>query len=302
MEYIGICVKGLEKFVSKFVKGKMIDKGRVIFNDLKDIKYFEGIYEYLTDFKFKNFDDLIEKIKDVKFNIKGTFLVRCNREGEHEFRSLEVERTLGEVLFKKGFKVSLKTPETIIFIDIIENKCYCGILKFSDLCKRDYRVKLHNQSINGCIAYTILKIANINLNEILVDPFCKDGTICIEAFLMGCKRVYGLDSNKNSIISSRLNANIANANIEFIEGDVGWLETKFKEKEVRIVSSLPFSRHSKEVLNLYKEFFKEIKGVAKGKIVLISGNDKFYDYCKDFKVIKKKFMIGKMDYYLGILR
>ena len=301
MNYIGICFKGLEDFVSKFVKGKSVNKGRVKFSDLKDIKFFDSVYEFIDEFEFSNFEDLIEKLKTVKVEIKGSFLVKCNREGEHDFRSLEVEREFGEYLFNKGFKVDLKNPETIVFVDIINNKCYLGVLKFFNLGKRDYRVKLNNQGINGCLAYTILKIADVRKNEILIDPFCKDGTICIEAKLMDIKKVYGLDFNKNNVVASKLNSKVANANIEFIEGDVSWLSTKFKNKEVRIVTSLPFSSVNKNLLNIYKEFFKEAKVVGKGKIIVISGNDKFYEYCKNFKIVKREFFIGKMKYYLGEL-
>ncbi len=301
MKYIGICFKGLEDFVSKFVKGKIINSGRVEFSDLKDIKFFDSVYEFVDNFEFSNFEDLLKKLKVIEVDIKRSFLVKCNREGEHDFRSLEVEREFGEYLFNKGFKVDLKNPDIKVFVDIIDNKCYLGILKLFNLGKRDYRVKLNNQSINGCLAYTLIKIADVKKNEILVDPFCKDGVVCIEAKLMGVKKVYGIDFNRSNLLASQLNSKIANADVEFIEGDVSWLNTKFKDKEVRIVTSLPFSGVNKNLLNIYKEFFKEAKAVGKNEIVVISGNDKFYEYCGDFKIVKREFFIGKMKYYLGIL-
>ncbi len=301
MKYMGVCFKGLENFVNDFVKGSVASSGRVMFNSLKDIKFFDKAYEYLAGFEFSDFEDLMKKLKEIKFNINGSFLARCDRNGEHDFRSLEVEKQFGEYLFNKGFKVDLKNPEVIVFVDIINEKCYLGILKFSDLGKRDYRVRVNNQGINGCLAYTLLRIADVRKNDILVDPFCKDGTICIEASLMGCKKAYGLDLIKNNIISSRLNSEVANANVEFIEGDVSWLNTKFKDKEVRIVTSLPFSWNNKSLLNIYDEFFREAKLVSKGKIVAVSGNDVFYNYCNNFKVDKREFFVGKMKYYLAIL-
>ena len=301
MKYIGICFKGLEKFVSKLVNGIVIEKGRVSFDKLDDLKYFSEVYEYIIEFKFKTLEDLIKKLKSVNVGVKGSLIVECKRDGTHEFRSLDVARGFGEILFEKGFKINLKEPENKIFVDVIENKCFVGILKVFNNCKREYRVKINNQGISGCLAYTLLKIGGLKKNETLVDPFCKDGTICIEAFLNGFKNVYGLDFNKNNIMSSKLNSKIANVKIEFIEGDVSWLGTKFKVKEIRIITSLPFSRVNKSLLNVYKEFFKEAKNVAKGKIVVVSGNDQFFDYCKDFKVEKIDFMVGGMKYYLGIL-
>ncbi len=299
MEYVGICVKGLEDYVAEFIKGVKLDDGRIKFNSLKDINYFDYVYELFESFKFSDFEDLLDKLKKIEISIKGSFRVKCKREGDHEFRSLEVERQFGEFLFDKGFKVDLKNPENIVFVDIVNNRCYVGLLKFSDLSRRDYRVKVNKQSIDGCVAYTILKIGNLKTSDVFVDPFCKDGTICIEASLSGCKNVFGLDSITSNVLASRLNTKIANANIEFIEGDCGWLSTKFKEKEVKILTSLPFSW--RDLSSVYREFFKEAKTVAKGDIVVISGNDKFFEFCKNFKVVRKEFFIGKMKYYLGIL-
>jgi|SRR3989344_2091317 len=299
MDYIGVCIKGLEDYVAEFVKGIKLDNGRVKFSSLKDIKFFDYVYELIESFKFSDFENLIIKLKKIKINIKGSFRVKCKREGDHEFRSLEVERQFGEFLFEKGFKVDLKNPENIVFVDILDDKCYVGLLKFSNLARRDYRVKVNKQSIDGCVAYTILKIGNLKENDIFVDPFCKDGTICIEASLMDCKKVFGLDYIGSNVLASRLNAKIANANIEFIEGDCSWLSTKFKEKEIKIVTSLPFSW--RDLSNVYREFFKEARLVAQGNVAVISGNDKFFEFCKDFKVVRKEFFIGKMKYYLGIL-
>ena len=51
MDYIGVCIKGLEDYVAEFVKGIKLDNGRVKFSSLKDIKFFDYVYELIESFK-----------------------------------------------------------------------------------------------------------------------------------------------------------------------------------------------------------------------------------------------------------
>ncbi|MAG50839.1 hypothetical protein CL621_04345 [archaeon] len=292
------------------VKAKKVCQGRILFETSKKIKISRScdkIYILLRKFKFKNFKNIIEKTKNIKFSsIKKDFRVKCNRFGNHRFNSIKIERKVGEVIFKKGFKVNLKSKE-IIYVDIINQDCFIGILLKDNLCKRDYRIRINNQGLNACLSYSLLKILNWKKNESLLDPFCKDGTILIEAALTGGKKLYGMDSDFN-IRSSEVNSKMAKVKINFYKESLDWLDTKFKKNEIdKIITNIPFpskKRNEKEIKELYEEFFNQVKYILKDSMLIISPKIELFKKCIDgFKIIKKKEVnIGKLNYKILILK
>jgi len=295
MKAIAICLEGIEDVVAKDVKGKKICKGRVRFDYKKGIESrgAQATYTLLKKFSFKNKKDILNKIESINFEIPETFKVECKRKGKHTFNSFELEKDIGVVLFRKGFKVDIKNPETIVFIDIIDNTGFVGYLVNKYLCKRDYRIKIHNQSINACLAYALIKLSNWD-KGLLVDPFCKDGVICIEAALSNSGKVYGFDESKNNIRNAKINGEYAEAKVIWGNYDLSWLSTKF-EKIDCIISNVPFEskrRSEKEVREKLRELFKQVKGLLKKKMVLISRKDEIIEEeSKDFRLIEKRELV-----------
>ncbi len=219
------------------------------------------IYEMLQDFEFKDFDDLLKKAKVPE--IKGTFVVRCQRDGEHQFQSLDVEKNFGEKIFKKGNKVDLKNPDTTIVADIIGNRCLIGrdLTPKAYLSRRDYRIKAHPKSINACLAYDAVRLSGWTKDKTLLDPSCKDGVIPIEAALWasgvprgyfentehyeavdkkmskGKLRITAADTLLPNVRSAEVNSKLAEINkqIDFTKIDFDWLDIKFKKESVDII-------------------------------------------------------------------
>ncbi|HIH42871.1 TPA: methyltransferase domain-containing protein [Candidatus Woesearchaeota archaeon] len=129
-------------------------------------------------------------IKTLKFLSKKTFASRFLRqESESEASSslitLEIEALIGEHIYKTyKLKVDLKQPDLIFLSYFEDNKFYLGIdIAGFDLSKRDYRLFTHPTALKGTIAYSLLRIGDYNLKDVLIDPFCGSGTIIIEAAL-----------------------------------------------------------------------------------------------------------------------
>jgi putative N6-adenine-specific DNA methylase len=117
--------------------------------------------------------------------LKGiTYKAECQRFGEHDFGSIDAEQKMGEICHEDfpEAKVSLKNPDMTIFIFITSNECHFGI-DFSgfDLGNRDYKIFAHRDSLNGPIAYSLVRISGWDGKQLLLDPFCGGGTIPIEA-------------------------------------------------------------------------------------------------------------------------
>jgi len=296
--YIATCLEGIEDICINEVKGKKILPGRVKFEGkVRDFNSVIHVYELIKKFKFKTRGDIATRIK--KYPIKDNFKVVCERRGKHDFNSFEIQGLIGKEIGKLGYKLDFKKPGTIIFVDIIDDVCLIGVLVKENLSKRDYRYKLSADSINPCLAYSALKLAKCKKNDIIVDSFCKDGIICIEAAKLGAK-AYGFHHN---IKGARINAKIAKVNIELSNKDVDWLDTCFDKKEVKIVSYIPsYSKLKPRNLidKLIKELFHQAEYVVKDYMVLISQKeDMLLEHKNKFNLIeKRKINIGENSYYI----
>jgi len=302
MKYIAICIKGLEDVAIKEIKGllkvdaKKILDGRLEF-EAKDVKKLieksqslVKVYELWGKLKFKDLDEIKNYVEKKKLKIDDKFKTSCHRDGEHDFNSQTVEREVGMVIDGQH---DLKDPEKIVFVDIMDSTFLFGLdLTKKLLSKREYRVKVSNQSINACIAYSMVRLSGYK-GGLLLDPFCKDGIIIIEAAKYKKGRVNGFDDLFHNIRSCEINSKLAQLNkeINLSRIDIEWLDTKFKEGEVEhVVTAIPYpSKHvlEKKIKKIYDQFLYQLKYVLskKGKVVVIGQNmGLFKEMLSDFKV------------------
>lgn len=309
MKIIVKTIKGLEEAAIKEIKekykinSKKITKGIVYFesDDIKELRSINAIYELISKFKFKDKKDLINNIKKIKFSIENDFLVRCNRDGIHNFSSLELEKEIGEIIYEKGNKVNLKS-DNIIYIDIIDDYCFVGKLIKKDLCKRFYRLRTSQGSMNGCLAYSILILSNYNKNDLLVDPFCGDGTLLIEAGFIGGDKIFGFDNNLYNLKNAEVNSKLAKIKINLVKEEIEKLDKTFKKKEVDKIITKIFvhQRNKNESIKRIKELFYQCDIMLKDSLTILS-NTNLSKYKGKFKLLKKyKIKIGDNDMELYI--
>ena len=268
---IAVCYPGTEPLVEEDLNGKKLIEGRVSFEKGDKFGAVRTVYSLIEHFEFKDYEDLLAKVSKLKFEFEGTFRVNCSREGEHEFDSQTAAVEIGEIIYKRGFKVDLKNPDKIVYVDILDKHCLIGFLEKDDLCKRDYRVRLVSQSINACVVYCMLKMLG---KGDLIDPFCKDGIILIEASRMGLGKVYGDDTNKNNLGHTKTNSELAGVEVKFVDFK------DFKDK-INIATFLPavFERTKANEFRI-EEFFEVANKVAKKLVVCTFNPDIAKKYCK----------------------
>ncbi|MBM3199504.1 methyltransferase [Candidatus Woesearchaeota archaeon] len=323
MKIVCTTLKGLEPVTSEELKQltkskpEVISDGRLLLQS-KNLKSLENartistIYEYVAHFSFKTEQELYDKVKKLKIPVKGSFVVRCCREGTHDFKSKNVEVSVGEIIFEQGHKVDLEKPNTTIYVEVVNDVCILGILYKKDLQKRSYKVRLNPASINACLAAAMVRLAKIKPKQVIVDPFCKDGVILIEAALLGAKKVYGFDESMNNVRNAKVNAQVAKVKIEVSKAEIDWLETKFSQTSVDcIVTNPPFpARHrSKEdVEKITKEFMHQAVYVLKktGLLVFVTQDSSLLDKYAEiekFKLIKKlEVVLGDTTFSLNVLK
>lgn len=314
MKIIGVTFYGFEDLLINEikrvldVKAKTASKGRVIFDvenigDLDKLRLVKTTYSLMDEFKFEKISEVYTRIEKLDFNdIKESFVVRCYREGEHKFGSGTVERKIGEIIYDKGFKVDLKNPEKTIFVEIVDDRFFIGYLIKNDICKRYYRLRINSNSINGCLAAGMIDLADCKKSDLILDPFCRDGVICIEAGLKGFRNVYGTDDNLNNIKNAKINSGLAKTNVNFFDSGLKGLDVKFGKEKVDFVITRLISvsnRISDGIVDkIYSDFFYNVKYVVKknGKIVLC---------CDKIELLNKKIeengleILEKMEVFVG---
>ncbi len=151
------------------------------------VLYLIGSFEFSDLFweleKFIGKLEFDEWLKDNK-----RFKVECIRKGSHDFKSVEVETKVGELILEKykgkKIKADMKDYEIIFLAYITGNKCYFGIdFAGFELNKRNYKVFSHANSLRGTIAYSLIRESGFKNGHIALDPFSRDGVIPIEAAL-----------------------------------------------------------------------------------------------------------------------
>lgn len=207
MKGLAITNIGTEKISSKeikeLIKPKSIKtgKGAVVFDfkELSDLcvlcykaQSVSRILLLLKQFKIKKLSDLkqIDKIDFTKYlDSKESFSSRCIKHGEYSTQ--EIEGKAGEIIInnikkktKRKQKVNLDNPDVIFLTYVAGNECYFGIdFAGRDLSKRDYKIFGHQRALKGTIAYFLARTAGYDSKKVLVDCFCNDGSIPIEAAL-----------------------------------------------------------------------------------------------------------------------
>ncbi len=302
MKYIAICAKGLEDITQLEIKellnvdSKVLIPGRIEFSTDKINNFKEKTQSTIKIYELKQKVKSLEEIK--AFKIKGTYRVSCHRLGEHNFTSMQAEQETGEKFTELKNKVDLKNPETIVFLDIVDENIFVGIdLTPKLLSKREYRIKVHNQSINACIAYALVRLSGFNEEKILLDPFAKDGVIAIEALKYKEGKVYAFEDLFHNVKNLEINSKLANLRkkIKISRIEVEWLDTKLKENEVDcLVTAPPYPSKTiseKEIKKLYKELFHQLDYIMKknSKIIFIAPKVKLLkEFIKNFKVIDER--------------
>ena len=289
MKFIAITVDGLEEISSNEIE-EVLDakitektKGKIIFESEEEflisaLRSIDKALILIDKFQFKDMGEIVNQFSkiDLKNHLKNTFMVRCHRTGEHNFTSQDIEKEIGEIIFTNNIqKVDLKNPDTIVYIDIENNDCIVGIdLTKTKLSRRDYRIKVHAGSINSLIAYCLVRLSDFKENELLLDPFCNDGVICIEAALYKKGRVIGFDEKSGCIKSCIVNSKIANMDIKFENEFIDNLDKKFQKEEIdKIVTKIPYYSKSKNKYeNISNKLFEKSNNILKneGAIIILS--------------------------------
>lgn len=300
MTYIAKTIAGIEKIAAKETGGKSIAPKTIELKDQpKQQRTITTIYAKEFDCTFSTFEDLQEKLQKAKFKIEGSCQIVCNREGEHGFRSVDVAQALSEHLRKEGITTTYANPTTTIYVDIMSDHCYAGRLIAKDLQRRSYRVRHNNQSINACIAAAMVLTAKPKKEEVILDPFCKDAVISIEAWMQGYKKVRAYDASRNNVRNAGINCKMAKTDILPQVYDASWLETLFKKEEIdHVITTIHLSNRTKDTSHMKSCLEAAKKIVSKSMTVCVIQPEPMKEMMpREFRLVKEyRVSVGEMHY------
>ncbi len=314
---LAITNKGIEDIAALEIKELIgqkseVKEGAVIFpiktfEDLCLLSYkgqsFSRILLLLDEFQSKEQDlqKLFENLKTdftiaeklvKKNNIR--FACRCGRIGEQEFQKQDVERALGDKIYKTYPNVDLSNPNLVFYVYLFNDKYYLGIDFSGEIDKREYRIYSTPKEMKATIAYALLRIAGYDKKKSILDPFAGSGTIPIEAAmfatntspryfkknelqftkfdtklvkfnfskyekLASAKNIYSSDASLQNLKSAEKNAKVGNVNkfISVSRIDIEWIDTKFDEHELDMIVTSPIESTKEQDEKEITKMYKE---------------------------------------------
>ena len=276
-------------------KAKKILPQTLQIEKLQKLNTITASFKLLKKFKFKEIDDIPKQIEKLDLNLKD-FKIICKRIGKQKFSSQDIREIVAKTLCKK-YKIepNYKEPKHEIYIDIVNNNCLIGLKPKINLCKRQYKVRTSNNSLNCCLASALLIISSYNPKQSLLDPFCSDGAIVIEAALKGGK-VNAFDPKQTNLFNAKLNSQVANVKINF----------EIKES-TQIITQLPFvsKRANPRIIEKQLINFLELTKTAKSITIITQKTELLEKLMKNYKLKiskKRKVLIGQQKYVILCLK
>ncbi len=338
--------KGLEEYSSKEIKEILnceteIKERLVFFETTKEnlvkLAYYGRTFQrailILEEYEFK--DNPLEQFKaEIIEDVKESFTVDGERYGESAINSFEMRKKLGFFINQKTKKkYDIKNGLTKFYF-FIENNYFIFGLDISgfDLSKRDYRIFLSPEEIKPTVAASMLLEAEYSKEKIILDPFCRSGTISIEAAMIALNKspnhyskekfsekinfkeelkdekteINCIDRDFKHVNAAKKNAKIAGVNkyINFSRQETDDLDLKFDKESLDIIATqTPKFSKKKDIEDLkqtYKTFFKQAELLLKkkGKLVILANNEIIKEFTKLKLVKEKKVIQGEQESWI----
>lgn len=212
---------------------------------------------------------------------KAKMSVRAKRI-KSRLKSTDVERTIGEALFERGYKANLKHPEVTVRAILTNDVCVFGTLLTLieggsfELRRPHLKPFFYPGVLLPRTARAAINLTGIKTGEVLLDPFCGTGGILIEAGLVGVK-VLGSDAQRMMVCGTQMNMDYYGIDNTLLIQDAQQLGLT-DECMDSVVTDLPYGRsarikahsHSQLRSKAINEIFRVLK---KGRRAVIISDD-----------------------------
>ncbi|MCA9381502.1 methyltransferase [Candidatus Dojkabacteria bacterium] len=164
-----------------------------------------------------------------------------------------------------------------------------------NLFRRQWKIENSPAGINPSLAYILCMIAEVNENDIVLDPFCGAGTIPITASkYFGVKKVLASDVKGTAVdmtLKNQIAANITKNKMTVFRSNITQLKLQ-KDSVSKIITNPPFgvrTGNHEENIKIYKSLADKAQVILKeeGKLVCITQEKKLFLDCfsSTYKII-----------------
>lgn len=225
--------------------------------------------------------DTLEPLDVPAMTSAGTFRVTTVRQGDHDFRSMDVQRVAGGVIDGKyDAHVDLEDYDVEVRVDVHENRVLVSVQQTREaLSRRQARLYQPRAALKPNVAYALLRLPHLDgPPDVFLDPFCGSGTILLEAAaLWPDTRLLGNDWDDDAVAGARMNVDTAGLSdrIELHESDSWYLAETFADVDVDlIVTNPPFGQRlgsSMDFRPFYRRLLEQAAAVLRsdGYLVLL---------------------------------
>lgn len=249
---------------------------------LRSIQMITRIYRTFTfDHTMGTIRSVMNSVDFPELEQAETFRISTRQFGRKHHKAQAIQSVAGEVIRNRyGLQVDLKHYDVNVRLDFVGNIGYTGIQKTAD--KFDHRHSrgfYHNAGVRTSTAYAMLRLADPQPGQTLLDPFTGGGTTVLEAASLYGDDITILagDWNEDILGYAKQNAEEAGLSsfISYFHLDARKLEESIEEPVDLIVTNPPYGFKSgmqTNIRQLYTHFLESAARVLKplGKIVLIS--------------------------------
>ncbi len=207
-------------------------------------------------------NELEEVFKEIP--VEGSVCVRVVKIRRPDLKSLDLEKMLGYVLWRRGFKINLNDPKTAIRV-YVSKRCYVGYL-IHKTDKKQFLERHPNKRpfTMPCVIPPKIgrAMVNITAGRRILDPMCGTGTFLIEAGLMNLDFV-GVEAYERIVRGCAENLRFFKLPTNVLRGDARSLP--FKDCCFDgVVTDFPYKRSTKSFgENLVERAVEEIYRVLK---------------------------------------
>ncbi|MDI6639315.1 MAG: THUMP domain-containing protein [Methanocellales archaeon] len=225
-----------------------------------------------------NIKSILHLASTADLGLKGTFCIRAKCKGT-DLSSTALEREVGALIHKKGYRVDLDNPDVMFRLVLTEDKCVFGRLMES-VDRGRYEVRRPQQRpffypgvLLPRFARALVNISSLH-DGILLDPFCGTGGILIEAASIGAQCI-GMDIQQKMVLGANLNLRYYDIDGMLIVGDACDIPLRSKSVDA-VVTDPPYGRsaliQARSLEYLYRDSLREIYRVLKKnkKAVIVS--------------------------------
>ena len=207
--------------------------------------------------------------------------------------SKTIEEELGRLIWEKGHKVDLITPDTKILCFKEDGRYVIAIdtplTKEFEKRKPKRKPFFHPTGMNPKLARLMVNLGRVKAGDVIFDPFCGTGSILIEAGLMDMK-VKGLDINSKIVEGCKENLKFYGLRGSIRVGDI--LDITSHGRVDAIVTDPPYGRSSfvtdRNLKNLYRGFISSAAEIlSEGKYLVMSLPNEFRAESDEFDIIEK---------------